>query len=397
MEHYDFDQVIDRSGTNAVKLEQMREQFGRSDLLGMWVADMDFATPPFVLEALRRRLSHPILGYSVVPDEFWPTVARWIQEHHGWKVETDWMRYVPGIVKGIGMAVNVFTSAGDKVIVQPPVYHPFRLVPEGNGRQVVWNPLRRCEDGTYEMDFDQLERVWDERCKLFILSNPHNPAGICWDADTLRRLAHFCAERNMVVVSDEIHCDMALFGCRHTPFASVSDEAARQSITFQAPSKTFNMAGLVSSYCVVPNDEVRQKFFGWLAANEFDYPPTLPIVGTLAAYREGEEWRRQMVHYIQQNVECVEAFCAQRLPALVRPLRPQASFLVWLDCRGLQLSHAALVDLFVNHARLALNDGQMFGPGGEGFMRLNVGVPRSVLQTAMQRVESAIRHVGFLK
>ena len=227
MEHYDFDQVIDRSGTNAVKLEQMREQFGRSDLLGMWVADMDFATPPFVLEALRRRLSHPILGYSVVSDEFWPTVARWIQEHHGWKVETDWMRYVPGIVKGIGMAVNVFTSAGDKVIVQPPVYHPFRLVPEGNGRQVVWNPLRRCEDGTYEMDFDQLERVWDERCKLFILSNPHNPAGICWDADTLRRLAHFCAERNMVVVSDEIHCDMALFGCRHTPFASVSDEAAR--------------------------------------------------------------------------------------------------------------------------------------------------------------------------
>jgi cystathionine beta-lyase len=152
--------VIDSSGTNAVKLEQMREQFGRSDLLGMWVADMDFATPPFVLEALRRRLSHPILGYSVVPDEFWPTVARWIQEHHGWKVETDWMRYVPGIVKGIGMAVNVFTSAGDKVIVQPPVYHPFRLVPEGNGRQVVWNPLRRCEDGTYEMDFDQLERVW---------------------------------------------------------------------------------------------------------------------------------------------------------------------------------------------------------------------------------------------
>ena len=384
---YDFDEMIDRRGTGNVKHDMLEETFGRSDLLPLWVADMDFATPPFILDAMRRRLEHPVLGYGTLPAGYWETIAQWVEEHHGWQVAPEWMHYIPGIVKGIGMVVNVFTRPGDKVIIQPPVYHPFRLVPEGNGRCIVWNPLVRQEGETpYRMDFENLERVCDEHCRLLILSNPQNPAGICWDRTSLQWLARFCHERNIVVVSDEIHCDMALFGHWHIPFASVSPEAAACSITFQAPSKTFNMAGVVSSYCIIPNEALRHRFFGWLEANEFDYPHLLAPIATQAAYREGEEWRRQMLAYIEENVRMVETFCRERLPQL-RPLRPQASFLVWLDCRGLGLSQERLVVLFVNRARLALNDGSMFGPGGEGFMRMNVGCPRSVLREAMERIQ----------
>ena len=396
MKNYDFDEVIDRRSSGCVKYSLQREWFGRDDLMGLWVADMDFATPDFIMDALRQRLEHPVLGYTVMPEDYWPTVARWISDHHGWEVSTEWMRYIPGIVKGIGMVVNHFTRPGDRVIIQPPVYHPFRITPEGNGREVVWNPLKLTEtDGElrYEMDFDQLAEVCDERCRLLILSNPHNPAGICWERSVLERLAHFCHERGITVISDEIHCDMALFGHRHVPFASVSDEAAQCSITFQAPSKTFNIAGIVSSYCIIPNERLRRSFFGWLEANEFDAPHMLAPIATMAAYTQGEPWRRQLIAYLEENVRFVEDFCAARLPQ-IRPLRPQASFLVWLDCRRMGLSHSQLVDLFVNRARLALNDGSIFGPGGEGFMRLNVAEPRSILNEALTRLCESLRQTS---
>lgn len=388
MERYDFDEIIERRGSGDVKHSALKTYFGREDLLGLWVADMDFATPPFIIEALKRRLEHPILGYSVMPDDYWGTIIDWVQVHHGWKLRPEWLQFIPGIVKGIGMVVNVFTQPGDKVIVQPPVYHPFHLVPQGNGRQVVWNPLRE-ENGTYRMDFDQLEEVCDKECRLLILSNPHNPAGICWDRESLQRLARFCKERNIVVVSDEIHCDMPLFGHRHIPFATVCEEAAACSITFQAPSKTFNMAGVVSSYCIIPNDELRHRFFQWLEASEFAAPTLFAPIATMAAYREGEEWRRQMLSYVEENVEFIIGYCARYLPE-IRPWRPQASFLMWLDCRALGLSHDALTDLFVNRAHLALNDGAMFGPGGNGFMRLNIGSPRSILRKAMEQLVSSL-------
>lgn len=389
MKTYDFDQQIDRSGTWAIKHCRLQEEFGRDDLIPLWVADMDFATPDFILDALRQRLDNPVLGYSAIPSDYWPLIARWIQEHHGWQVNTSWMKFIPGIVKGIGMVVNVFCQRGDKVIIQPPVYHPFRITPQGNGCEIVWNPLKRNADGTYSMDFENLEQVCDDQCRVLILSNPHNPAGICWDRETLERLAHFCAEHHLVVVSDEIHCDMALFGHRHIPFASVSDEAAQCSITFGAPTKTFNIAGVVSSYCIVPNPQLRARFFGWLDANEFDFPPMFSTLVTQAAFTQGEPWRRQMVQYIEGNVQFILDYCAQHLPQ-IRPLRPQASYLVWLDCNGLGLSHDQLIDLFVNKARLALNDGEMFGPGGQGFMRLNVGCPRAVLRQAMQQLSDAV-------
>ena len=386
---YDFDKIVDRTGSGDLKHEVLAERYGRADLLPLWVADMDFETPEFITDALRRRLEHSLFGYTVEPKDYWPTVQKWIKDHHGWDVKRDWLSYIPGIVKGIGMVINVFTKPDEKVIIQPPVYHPFRLTPEGNGREVVYNPLKENSDGSYSMDFDNLEEVADDKCKVLILSNPHNPAGIVWDKDTLARLAEFCYDHNILVISDEIHCDMALWGNTHVPFATASDKAAQCSITFGAPSKTFNIAGIVSSYSIIPNDEIRNRFYTWLAANELNEAPMFSPIATIAAFKNGEQWRKAMLHYVEQNIIFMEEYCKTHLPK-IKPLRPEASFLVWLDCRALGLNHEQLIDLFVNKAHLALNDGEMFGKGGVGFMRVNVGTPRPILTKALEQLTEAI-------
>lgn len=386
---YDFDKIVDRTGSGDLKHEVLAERYGRADLLPLWVADMDFETPEFITDALRRRLEHSLFGYTVEPKDYWPTVQKWIKDHHGWDVKREWLSYIPGIVKGIGMVINVFTKPDEKVIIQPPVYHPFRLTPEGNGREVVYNPLKEDSDGSYSMDFDNLEEVADDKCKVLILSNPHNPAGIVWDKDTLARLAEFCYDHNILVISDEIHCDMALWGNTHVPFATASDKAAQCSITFGAPSKTFNIAGIVSSYSIIPNDEIRNRFYTWLAANELNEAPMFSPIATIAAFKNGEQWRKAMLHYVEQNILFMEEYCKTHLPK-IKPLRPEASFLVWLDCRALGLNHEQLIDLFVNKAHLALNDGEMFGKGGAGFMRVNVGTPRAILTKALEQLTEAI-------
>lgn len=386
---YDFDKIVDRTGSGDLKHEVLAERYGRADLLPLWVADMDFETPEFITDALRRRLEHSLFGYTVEPKDYWPTVQKWIKDHHGWDVKREWLSYIPGIVKGIGMVINVFTKPDEKVIIQPPVYHPFRLTPEGNGREVVYNPLKENSDGSYSMDFDNLEEVADDKCKVLILSNPHNPAGIVWDKDTLAHLAEFCYDHNILVISDEIHCDMALWGNTHVPFATASDKAAQCSITFGAPSKTFNIAGIVSSYSIIPNDEIRNRFYTWLAANELNEGPMFSPIATIAAFKNGEQWRKAMLHYVEQNIIFMEEYCKTHLPN-IKPLRPEASFLVWLDCRALGLNHEQLIDLFVNKAHLALNDGEMFGKGGAGFMRVNVGTPRAILTKALEQLTEAI-------
>ncbi len=390
MGQYDFDSIIERRGTGALKTDALQQRYGNAGLLPLWVADMDFATPPFIVDALKKRMEHPIFGYTVEPDDFWPCVQDWILEHHGWKVEREWLTYIPGIVKGIGMAINAFLAPDEKVIIQPPVYHPFRLVPQGNGREVVYNPLRENPDGSYSMDFKNLEQVCDDKCRMLILSNPHNPAGILWDKDTLARLARFCHSRGIIVISDEIHCDMALWGGRHIPFASSCEQAAQCSITFGSPSKTFNIAGIVSSYAIVPEQELREKFYGYLSANEYNDPPIFSPIATIAAFRNGEQWRKEMLEYVEGNILALEQYCRQYIPE-IKPLRPQASFLVWLDCRALGLAHEQLVSLFVDKAGLALNDGEMFGQGGQGFMRMNAGCPRATLMQALEKLRSAVR------
>ena len=383
MKTYDFDKIVERRGTGAIKTDALKKVFGKEDLIPMWVADMDFETPDFIVDDLKERLEHPVFGYTAEPEDYRPAIIDWVRGLHGWEIRREWISYIPGIVKGIGMAINALLEKDEKVIIQPPVYHPFRLVPQKNGREIVFNPLKPTEDGSYEMDFENLEAVCDEKCRMLILSNPHNPAGITWPRETLVRLADFCHRKGITVISDEIHCDMALFGNRHVPFASVSPEAARCSITFGAPSKTFNIAGIVSSFAIVPDDNLRGRFYSWVEANEMGSAHIFAPVATVAAYRKGAEWRRQMLEYIEGNIGFIIDFCKDKIPQ-IKPLRPQASFLVWLDCRDLGLDHDSLIDLFVNKAGLALNDGEMFNPGGEGFMRLNVGCPRKILEAAME-------------
>ena len=367
-----FDTLIDRRGSGALKTDALRERFpmyrnedGRDDLLPMWVADMDFATPDFILDAIRQRLEHPVLGYTIEPADYRPAIIDWVSSHHQWQIQPEWISYIPGVVKGIGTALNLFTNPGDSVAIMEPVYHIFRQVIEGNGRKVVGG-----KEGSPA---------------VFLLSNPHNPIGICWSREWLQELAHYCYENHILVISDEIHADLALFGHKHIPFASVSEEAAMNSITFMAPTKTFNMAGIISAYSVIPNPSIRERYYQWLDTNELSEPNIFAPIATIAAYRKGEAWRQQLIQYIEQNILFAEQYVAQHLPQ-VKVVRPEASFLVWLDCRALGLSHEALIDLFVNRARLALNDGEMFGRGGEGFMRMNVGCPRTVLQQALERL-----------
>jgi cystathionine beta-lyase len=389
MKKYDFDKEINRRGSGALKYDALETRYGDANLYPLWVADMDFEVPDFITDVLKERMEHPSFGYTIEPKDYRPAIIDWIKARHGWDIRPEWLSYIPGIVKGIGFVINVFVKDDEKVIVHPPVYHPFRLTAIGNKREVVYNPLKQTSDGSYEIDFEHLASVVDDKCRLLILANPHNPAGLLWPKETLQRLAHFCKEHNILVISDEIHCDMPLWGAKHQPFATVSPEAAEISITFGAPSKVFNIPGLVSSYAIVPNEKIRARFFGWLSANELNEADIFAPIATIAAYRRGEEWRQQMVHYIEQNILFLEDYCKQYIPEIV-PLRPQASYLVWLNCKALNLPHKELNKLFVEDAHLALNDGEMFGKEGAGYMRMNIGLPRKKLEQALESLRSAI-------
>ena len=385
MERYDFDEEIERRGTGALKTDRLKERFGRSDLLAAWVADMDFATPPFIINALKKRLDHPIFGYNIEPEDYRDLIIKWEKDLHDWDIQPEWISYIPGIVKGIGMVINVFSKPGDDVYIMPPVYHPFRITAELNGRNVVNIPLKEGKDSRYYIDFDKLNNL-SSKGGILILSNPHNPAGRIWSKDELALLARICKEKNILVISDEIHADMALWGNRHVPFMTVSEDAKNNSITFCAPSKVFNIPGIVSSFSVIANSEIREKFYGWLSANEFNEAPDFSYVATCAAYKEGREWRKQMLDYVEGNILATEDFFEKNMPQ-IKVIRPESSFLVWLDCRDLDLGHDQLIDRFVNEAKVALNDGAMFGKEGDGFMRLNVGMPRGKLLEVLERIK----------
>jgi cystathionine beta-lyase len=388
MKKYDFNEIIDRKGTDCIKYDALKEHFGREDLIPLWIADMDFRTPDFIVDALKKRIEHPVFGYARLPDEYFDSIIRWNKELHDWAIRREWISFIPGIIRGIVFVIEKFTQQGDTVVIQPPVYPPFRLTPENMKRRVANNPLRLVE-GVYQMDLDQLESMLDEKCKLLILSNPHNPAGIVWSKECLQELAALCAAKNILVLSDEIHSEMVYPPHRHHPFATVSEAAAACSITFAAPSKTFNIAGIVASYAIVPEERLRQEFYGYLKARELNEGTIFSYVATAAAYTHGAEWRRQMLDYVMKNVDFVEAYLEKNIPQ-IKVYRPQASFLVWLDCRGLRLNHKKLITLFQEQARLALNDGVLFGAEGNGYMRINVGCPRSTLKTALEQLKNVI-------
>lgn len=390
MAKYNFDTIIDRRGTGSIMTDSLTKLFGREDLCPLWIADMDFEVCPAISEALEKRTAHHIYGYSQAPESYWQSIIDWQKRRHGWTIGREELTFVNGVVRGYAYALNFFTQKGDTVVIQQPVYHPFRNVAVGNHRRVVSNDLIRRGD-SYEMDLAGLDHIFaTENPKVMVLCNPHNPIGICWSRETLAEVARLARKYGVLVISDEIHGDLGMFGHRHTPFASVSEDAAAVSVSFGAPSKTFNIPGVTSSWCVVKNPELREPFFKWLEVNEFCVPTWTATVATEAAYTHGEEWLEELLPYIEGNVLAVEDFCKQHMPE-VHPVRPQASFLVWLDCTKLGLKHEDLIDLFVNHANLALNDGEMFGKGGEGHMRLNVANPRHMLLDALESLRKAIQ------
>jgi len=386
---YNFDEVIDRRDTNAVKLERCKALFGTEDVLPLWVADMDFRTPDFIIDAIQKRLEHPILGYTMPSKSFYSASISWIKEHHDWNIQRDWFGFLPGIVPGLSFAVQSLTKPGDEIIVQPPVYYPFFHVIEKNHRVLVQNQLKE-DNGKFVMDFDDLEKKFTSKTKLFILCNPHNPGGRVWTIDELQRFASICEKHQVTIVSDEIHADMVLPGkTKHTPLATVSAWSEQNTVTFMAPTKVFNMPGLISSGYIIPNAELRHRFVEFLEASEMNSGNMFAYTAAVAAYENGDEWRKQMLDYVQGNIDFVADFLKKNVPQ-IKPMIPEASFLVWLDCKDLGMETDELHKFFSLKAGLGLNKGTIFGPGGEYHLRLNVACSRSILEKAMKQLKEAV-------
>ncbi len=388
MSQYNFDEIIDRRGTNALKTDALATRYGNPDLISLWVADMDFKSPPAVADAIIERAKHGIFGYTGPSQEYYDSIINWVDRHHNWKIQQEWLTFIPGIVKGIAFVIDCFTSRDHQVIIQPPVYHPFRIIPSLHHRIVKDNPLK-LEAGQYKMDVDGLKAMIEPASKVLILCNPHNPGGRVWTRQELVDIAEICYEHKILVISDEIHSDLAFSPNKHIPFASVSEKAAQNSITFMAPSKTFNIAGIVSSYSIIPNKELRDKFNAYLESSELDEGHIFAYLAAQAAYEYGDEWLTQAKDYIWKNITFVDEYLKVNIPQ-IKAMIPEASFLIWLDCTELNLSQKDLVSLFVDDAKLALNDGTMFGHGGEGYMRMNIGTPLANIQKALDNLKKAV-------
>ncbi|MDD6184202.1 MAG: pyridoxal phosphate-dependent aminotransferase [Bacteroidales bacterium] len=385
MKKYNFDDIAPRKGTYCVKHDMTPEVFGTDYLLPMWVADMDFKTPDFILEAIRKRCEHEVLGYTFAPDGYKMAVLNWFQKRYGIATKWNRMRFVPGIVQGIAFALQTFTRPGDKVLITTPVYPPFINVPHRTGRVFVSSPLRTV-NGRFTFDFDDFERK-AEGCKLLILSNPHNPGGTVWTKEELAQVAEICLRKGVLVISDEIHADLTYPGFRHTSFSTVSEAAERNSITFFAPSKTFNMAGLASSVCYVADENIRKEFFGFLDHNELSLGHIFGYYAAEAAFAHGEEWLRQLLEYLQGNIDAAETYLKEHCPEITF-MRPGASFLLWMDFRTWNLPQKELVHKLVYDAKIGLNNGTDFGAEGEGFMRMNIGTNRETVLEGLRRIVS---------
>lgn len=382
---YNFDEIIDRSNTSAYKTDLLQARYGANDLLPLWVADMDFKTPPFIMDAIRKRSEHEVLGYTVRNHDFYEPVLKWLKKKHGWTVNSEWIGFVPGIVPALAIAINALTEPGDKIIVQPPIYPPFMNVVRNNHRELIFNELI-LDNGQYRMDFDSLENLIDEKTRMILLCSPHNPGGRVWSKEELIRLADICNKNNIIVVSDEIHADMVLEGFKHYPFPTVSDSAFNNSVTLIAPSKTFNMAGLISSSYIIPNSILKSKYDKYIAANEIGTGNIFAYVAGNAAYENGEEWLTQMMDYIQENIILVKSFIEENIPK-IKVIVPEASFLIWLDFRLFNLDDKEIRRLLIEEAKIALNDGPSFGPGGVGFQRINIGSPKAKINEALDRIK----------
>ena len=388
--NYDFDQIIDRRNTGSIKCDFNQKTFGREDILPLWVADMDFQVPKAVVEALVNRAQHGIYGYSCGMEGYDKAIIDWMQKRHGWEIERDWITFSPGVVPALNELVRSLTKLGEKILLQSPVYPPFFQAIQNHGREVV-NSQLRWENGRYTMDFEDLaEKFASGGVKMMILCNPHNPVGRVWEREELERLGQLCLAHDILVISDEIHGDLIYEGYHHIPFASLSSALAAQSIVCTAPSKTFNLAGLQTSNLIIPNAKYRRAFQASLNLTGIHHPNVFGITALEAAYRYGGDWLEQLMDYLKGNVDFLMSFLNKELPQ-IKGIQPEGTYLVWLDFRALGMEPKALHKFLVHVAGVGLNAGYLFGPGGEGFERLNLGCPRSVLEEGLQRIKTAVK------
>ena len=388
---YNFDEVVCRKHTDALKLEALAPRWGRTDLLPMWVADMDFKTPPFIVEVMKKRMECEVFGYTARPESWYEAIISWQARRHQWTITKEMISFVPGVVPALAMAVQSFTERGEKVMIQQPVYNPFAQVVRNNHRELVNCPLE-LKDGQYHINFE----VFEEKikgCKLFLFCHPHNPGGRVWTREELQKVAAICAQNNVIIVADEIHADLTLPPYQHIPFATVSEEAAQNSVVFASPSKAFNMAGLATSYAVIANPTLRRRFESYVEGNELAAGNVFAFNTVVAAYNKGEEWLQQMLYYVQGNVDEVIHYIEKYIPQL-KVIVPQASYLVFIDFSALQLSQKEIVALCTDKAHLALNDGAIYGEEGKGYMRINLACPRSVVKQALIQLKEAVRSIN---
>ncbi|QAY65068.1 MalY/PatB family protein [Paenibacillus protaetiae] len=385
---YDFDRIIDRTGTRAVKWDSqfLDKVMDAKDALPLWVADTDFPAPEVVVEALRSRVEHRIFGYPYADDAYYDSVIYWMDKRHGWPVRKEWISIMPGIVPALSFIVRAFTEPGEGVIIQEPVYAPFRQTIEGHGRQLLNNKLVETDSG-YCIDYEDLEsKAAMPAAKLLILCNPHNPVGRVWSEEELRKVGDICLKHGVLVVSDEIHHDLILFGNKHTCYAKLGEQYAAQSIVCTAPSKTFNIAGLSTSNIITPNPALKKRLDKEMNLFHVGGANLLGLTAAAAAYSpEGEEWLEQLLAYLEGNAVFVKNFLAEKLPK-VRYRLPEGTYLAWLDFRGIMGSSKQLERTIKKEAKVLLNPGFGFGEGGDGFMRLNFGCPRAVLEEALERI-----------
>lgn len=388
----DFDTIIDRKNTDCLKYDFAKRRGMPEDVLPLWVADMDFKTSSYVEDALAERARHGIFGYSESQTPYFEIVRDWMKRHHDWEVKVPWLIKTPGVVFALAMAVKAYTEPGDGVLIQSPVYYPFSEVIEDNGRRIVSNTLVLGEDHKYHIDFEDFERqIKENQIKLFFLCNPHNPVGRVWTTEELTRLGDICLKYQVTVVSDEIHSDF-IFRGRHQVFADLKREYADITVTCTAPSKTFNLAGLLLSNIFISNRELRHKFRQQVNAAGISQLSPFGLVACETAYTQGEEWYQAMLAYVAENIAFTKEYVEKHLPG-VEMVEHEGTYLVWLDFRKTGLSVEELEDLIVNRAKLWLDSGKIFGKSGEGFQRINVACPRQILEEALHRIREQLQAV----
>jgi len=384
---HDFDKVTKR--IQSEKWCGREKIFGTDDVIPMWVADMDFESPKPVIDAIVKRAKHGIFGYTYMPSSYYQSITQWFKNKYDWEIQKNWINYSPGVVPALSFIALAFSKPGDKIILQSPVYRRFFEVINQNGRQILNSPLK-LKDSRYIIDFDDFEKkASDPKAKLFFLCNPHNPVGRVWSREELTKLGEICIKNNILVVSDEIHSDFVYTGYKHMIFPSISEEFAQNSITLNAPSKTFNLAGLQTSIIIIPNQEYYNIYNNMISALKLTRGNVFGLVSLEASYRFGEEWMYQLLEYLEGNVKYLINFFEEKIPK-IKVIKPEATYLLWLDCRNLGLNDLELREFMIKKAKVGLLEGYQFGQGGEGFQRINIGCPRVILKEALERIEKAV-------